>query len=64
MIIEKVTVLKAREGFYLTNGDTFAKVVYLGKNDSPDNWHEVTEAEKEQAEAEQAEAAEKAEQTV
>ena len=40
-------------GFYLTNGDTFAKVVYLGKNDSTDNWHEVTEAEKEQAEAEQ-----------
>ena len=48
MIIEEVTVLKAREGFYLTNGDTFAKVVYLGKNDSPDNWHEVTEEEKEQ----------------
>ena len=50
MIIEKQTILKADEGFYLTNGDTFAKVVYLGKNDSPDNWHEVTEAEKEQAE--------------
>ena len=53
MIIEKQTVLKADEGFYLTNGDTFAKVVYLGKNDSADNWREVTEEEKEQAEAEQ-----------
>lgn len=52
MIIENQTVLKADEGFYLTNGDTFAKVVYLGKNDSADNWHEVTEEEKEQAEAE------------
>ena len=53
MIVENQTVLKADEGFYLTNGDTFAKVVYLGKNDSADNWHEVTEEEKEQAEAEQ-----------
>ena len=53
MIVENQTVLKADEGFYLTNGDTFAKVVYLGKYDSPDNWHEVTEAEKEQAEAEE-----------
>ena len=52
MIIENVTVLKARDGFYLTNGDVFAKVVYLGKYDSPDNWHEVTEAEKEQLEKE------------
>lgn len=52
MIIENQTVLKAEEGFYLTNGDTFAQVVCLGKYDSPDNWHEVTEAEKEQAEKE------------
>ena len=52
MIIENQTILKADEGFYLTNGETFAKVVYLGKYDSPDNWHEVTEAEKEQAEKE------------
>ena len=53
MITKKVTVLKAEEGFYLTNGKVFGKVVYLAENDSPDNWHEVTEAEKEQAEAEQ-----------
>lgn len=55
MITEKVTVLKAEEGFYLTNGQVFGKVVYLADTDSPDNWHEVTEAEKEQAEAEQSE---------
>lgn len=55
MITEKVTVLKAEEGHYLTNGEVFGKVVYLAENDSVDNWHEVTEAEKEQAEQEIAE---------
>lgn len=40
-------VLKADEGFYLTNGKTFGKVVYLGKNDSIDNWQEITEEEAE-----------------
>lgn len=58
MIVENQTILKADEGFYLTNGDTFAKVVYLGKNDSADNWHEITEEEKEQVEAEQTEVTE------
>ncbi len=42
MIIEKQTVLKADEGFTLTNGETFGKVVYLGRNDSADNWNEIT----------------------
>ena len=45
MIIENATILKADEGKTLTNGDTFGKVVYLGKNDSADNWHEITDAE-------------------
>lgn len=45
MITEKVTVLKADEGKTLTNGDTFGKVVYLGKNDSVDNWHEIPDEE-------------------
>lgn len=35
---------------WLTNGDTFSKKVYLGKNDSELNWREITNAEKEQAE--------------
>lgn len=47
MITEKVTVLKAEEGYTLTNGETFGKVVYLGINDSADNWHEITDAEAE-----------------
>lgn len=38
-------ILKANEGKLLTNGQTFGKVVYLGKNDSADNWHEVDEIE-------------------
>ena len=45
MTVENQTVLKADEGKMLTNGETFAMVVYLGKNDSADNWHEINEAE-------------------
>ena len=45
MITEKVTVLKADEGMTLTNGEAFGKVVYLGKNDSASNWHEITDEE-------------------
>ena len=48
MITEKVTVLKADEGKTLTNGEAFGKVVYLGKNDSADNWHEITDEEAEE----------------
>ncbi len=45
MITEKVTVLKADENMTLTNGEAFGKVVYLGKNDSTSNWHEITDEE-------------------
>lgn len=38
---------------WLTNGDTFSKKVYLGRNDSESNWREITNAEKEQVEQEQ-----------
>ena len=37
--------LIATEGMVLTNGKSYGRIVYLGKNDSPDNWHEITEAE-------------------
>ena len=47
MITEKITVLKAEEGYTLTNGEAFGKVVYLGINDSADNWHEITDEEAE-----------------
>lgn len=37
--------LTAAEGMTLTNGEVYGKEIYLGKNDSPDNWHEITDAE-------------------
>lgn len=40
--------LKASEGMVLTNGEAYSSVggsVYLGINDSVENWHEITEAE-------------------
>lgn len=40
--------LKADKGMVLTNGEAYSAIggsVYLGINDSPDNWHEITEAE-------------------
>lgn len=37
--------LIAAEGMTLYNGESFGKEVYLGKNDSPDNWQEITDAE-------------------
>lgn len=37
--------LTATDGYVLTNGEAYSKEVYLGVNDSPDNWHEITEEE-------------------
>lgn len=37
--------LIAEEGMTLYNGESFGKEVYLGKNDSPENWQEITDAE-------------------
>ncbi len=37
--------LTASEGMILTNGEAYGKEIYLGCNDSADNWHEITEAE-------------------
>ena len=44
----EMTEIKADEGKVLTNGDNFSSVggsIYLGVNDSVDNWHEITEEE-------------------
>lgn len=42
-----VTIRKivASEGHILTNGNTYGKIVYLGVNDNPDSWTEITEEE-------------------
>ena len=39
--------LTAAEGMTLTNGEAFGKEIYLGKNDSANNWHEITDAQAE-----------------
>ena len=51
----EITLIKltASDGYYLTNGDSCSKEVYLGVNDSADNWHEITDAEYEQIQAEE-----------
>ena len=46
--IIELTKVTATEGMWLTNGDTYSKEIYLGVNDSLDNWHEITDAEYEE----------------
>ena len=41
----EIKKLTATEGHVLTNGDVYSKEIYLGKFDSPENWHEITDAE-------------------
>lgn len=51
-IIDKTTI-EADEGMVLTNGTAFGSIVYLGKYDSIDNWHEITEEEAERLQNEE-----------
>lgn len=46
--------LTAAEGMTLYNGDTFGKEIYLGKNDCPENWKEITDTEAQRLQEEQA----------
>jgi hypothetical protein len=48
--IETIELKKmmASDGMVLTNGEAYGKEVYLGKNDSAENWHEITDAEYEE----------------
>ena len=46
MIINS-NILMADDGKALKKGDTIAKIVYLGVNDSADNWLEIDEPEEE-----------------
>ena len=45
--------ITATEGKVLTNGEAYSKEIYLGINDSIDNWQEITEAEYEEHLAEE-----------
>jgi hypothetical protein len=40
--------LTASDGYVLTNGEAYGKEIYLGVNDSPDNWREITNEEYEE----------------
>ncbi len=39
------TVLTASEGYILTDGEAYGKVIYLGKGRKPDEFREISEAE-------------------
>lgn len=41
----EIKKLTASDGMILTNGEAYGKEIYLGKNDSAENWHEITQAE-------------------
>jgi hypothetical protein len=45
MIIEKDNILRASEGYVLTNGEVYCPSVGLGRADKIENWHEITEEE-------------------
>ena len=42
--MERIKLLE-KEGYWLTNGEVFGKVVYVGINDKPENWREISDAE-------------------
>ncbi len=48
-IMEKTVVnvkkLTASQGMVHTNGEVYGRVIYLGCNDSPKNWYEISEEE-------------------
>lgn len=48
----EIRKLTAADGMTLTNGEAFGKEVYLGCNDSPTNWREITDSEAEQLQKE------------
>lgn len=37
----EIRVITASDGMVLTDGETYSKRVYLGVNDSPEDWQEV-----------------------
>ena len=41
----EIIVLESEDGYTLTNGETYSKKVFLGINDSPENWYEVSDEE-------------------
>ena len=55
VVIEQIIELKkliASEGTILTDGSAYGTEIYLGKNDSAENWHEISLEEYEKIKAE------------
>lgn len=48
------TLEPENEENWLTDGNTFGKLVYLGENDKVENWKEITNEEKETIELQRA----------
>lgn len=42
---KELRTISASDGMILTNGEVYGKTVYLGVNDKPENWYEITDAE-------------------
>ena len=44
---ENINIIKltAADGYYLTNGEAYGKEIFLGCNDTSDNWREITDEE-------------------
>ena len=51
----EIRKLIASDGMTLPNGEAYGKEVYLGKEDSPENWHEITDEEAERLQREKEE---------
>lgn len=43
-----VNVIKAEKGKILTDGNIYGRMIYLAKNRSPEEFHEITETEYEE----------------
>lgn len=41
----EIITLESEEGMTLTNGEVYSKKVFLGVNDSPNNWQEIPDSE-------------------
>jgi hypothetical protein len=48
-------ILKARDGFIYTNGETYGYIVYLAVGNDGENWYEITTIEYEEILAKEAE---------
>lgn len=48
----EVIKLTASEGMTLTNGEAYGKEIYLGCNDTAENWYEIPDSEVPQDEPE------------